>query len=133
MPNIIAHAREVVRGVLREAHKHASRSSHWPVVRREHLATHGVCAACGGVRLLQVHHIEPFHEDPALELVESNLLTLCTWRLCHIEIGHGGGYSFFNPKVLEHTRLIRAGRLLWKDAVAIAREHRQLNDGVVGS
>jgi 5-methylcytosine-specific restriction endonuclease McrA len=44
------------------------RSSSWAKVRRQYLALNGYCAACGTVKRLEAHHIEPFHNDPAKEL-----------------------------------------------------------------
>ena len=62
------------------------RSSQWPHVRVEHLTRWPTCAACGSIEALNVHHVEPFHAEPELELEPTNLITLC--RRHHFEIGH---------------------------------------------
>ena len=88
------------------------RSPHWPAVRAEHLRKNGVCAACGQDDDLNVHHIEPFHFNPALELDPSNLITLCVDGVghtnCHLMIGHGGNYKCANPRVVEDAKRFRA-------------------------
>jgi hypothetical protein len=94
---------KIAAAVLREHRKQHTRSPHWPAVRRAHLEKHPTCSACGGKRLLQVHHMRPFHLEPALELDPRNLITLCTWKLCHFELGHGDDWTAFNPKVIEHA------------------------------
>lgn len=66
------------------------RSSRWPAVRAAFLLTHPECAACGGTKVLEVHHVLPFHVRPDLELSNLNLLTLCEapGRNCHFAFGH---------------------------------------------
>ncbi|CAB4176620.1 HNHc domain containing protein [uncultured Caudovirales phage] len=70
----------------------ATRSSHWPAVRKQHLAKFPTCAACGATSVeehLEVHHVKPFHLDPSLELLPENLITLCrTGRDDHFHLGH---------------------------------------------
>jgi len=76
------------------------RSSRWPTVRKDFLIKNNSCAACGQIDHLQVHHIEPFHLNPSLELDESNLITLCEDEyLCHLHIGHLGSFKDKNPNV----------------------------------
>jgi hypothetical protein len=42
----------------------------------------------------------PFHAEPALELDPTNFICLCMSKNeCHVHIGHGGSYKFFNPNV----------------------------------
>jgi 5-methylcytosine-specific restriction protein A len=79
--------------------KALTRSPHWPRVRREHLEMWPTCAACGEISFLNVHHIKPFHLDPALELDSKNLITLCNLHECHLLIGHGDSWSAFDPNV----------------------------------
>jgi hypothetical protein len=98
---------KIVHGVIRESLKNRRRSPEWKKVRRTHLASFPECAACGGKRLLQVHHIEPFHLDPELELDSRNLITLCMGQLCHIELGHGDDFKAFNPSIINHAQLVR--------------------------
>jgi len=111
-----------IRSLQREGDKSRSRSARWDEVRDEHLASYPFCLACGGRDLLQVHHIVPFSVAPDLELVGSNLVTLCMGAFdCHLYIGHGGSFRFYNPHVLEHAGAFQAaavgGRLrLLKEA-----------------
>ena len=90
------------------------RSSRWPKVRSEFVRLHPVCAACGGRKELNVHHIEPFHRNPELELDPNNLITLC--REHHFFVGHDPdgpwhplrpNWSACNPKVREDSERIR--------------------------
>lgn len=79
------------------------RSKEWPKVRNEHLLKNPQCAACGSFKSLEVHHIEPFHERPDLELNPDNLITLCEKRLfgvnCHLFFGHLGNWKLKNRRV----------------------------------
>jgi len=77
------------------------RSGQWPRVRREWLATHPKCAACGGTENVEVHHKRPFHLAPALELDPLNFITLCekSGKEHHLHVGHLGNWQNFNPNV----------------------------------
>lgn len=119
----------VVHGIIREAHKSLTRSGHWPTVRKNHLKNNSVCAACGGHKLLQVHHILPFHEKPELELDLNNLITLCTVKLCHVDLGHGGDYKHYCPSIKEICNKIRSKQITRKVAIKLAMNNRLLNDG----
>ena len=77
----------------------ALRSSHWRIVRKEHLAQFPTCQACGAKWLLNVHHMRPFHLHPELELDLANLITLCMVNECHLLIGHGDDFKAYNPDV----------------------------------
>jgi HNH endonuclease len=81
------------------------RSSKWPKTREAFLASHNYCACCGGTKLLEVHHIVPFHEDPKLELDPNNLIVLCESAsdgiVCHLCVGHLGNYKSYNQYVVE--------------------------------
>lgn len=81
----------------------SKRSSQWPAVRRAHLKDHPKCELCDGVKFLEVHHIEPFHLNPAMELDPENLITLCENKKggvnCHLLFGHLGSYRSFNINV----------------------------------
>jgi 5-methylcytosine-specific restriction endonuclease McrA len=92
------------------------RSSRWPKVRAEFVRLNPVCAACGGGKELNVHHIEPFHRKPELELDPGNLITLC--REHHFFVGHDPdgpwepkrpNWSASNPQVRQHCERIRGG------------------------
>jgi len=76
------------------------RSKEWSRVRNEYLEQYPTCECCGGDKKLQVHHIVPFHVEPSLELLETNLMTLCTRKKyginCHLLIGHFGNFRKYN-------------------------------------
>jgi len=85
------------------------RSSNWSTIRKEHLENQPKCAACGGDKTLEVHHIKPFNEHPELELDLNNLITLCESKsngvVCHLFFGHLGNYKAINPTVLEDVKI----------------------------
>lgn len=78
-----------------------ARSSQWPKVRAEHLKRFPTCAACGTRENLNVHHIDPVHRNPALELDSRNLVTLCESpaRNCHLCFGHLLNWKSWNVMV----------------------------------
>jgi hypothetical protein len=92
----------------------AKRSSHWPSIRRAHLLESPFCRVCLGWKSVEVHHIQPFHVKPDLELDPSNLVTLCESKKsgvnCHLWFGHLGNYRLCNQNVVEdadHWRIKR--------------------------
>lgn len=99
---IISHLADVAQG---KAALGTLRSSKWPAVRKQHLATHPCCVLCGGTAKLEVHHIRPFHLHPELELDPTNFVTLCEAGKegvnCHLLFGHLGNFKSFNTTVLE--------------------------------
>ena len=84
------------------------RSTRWPRVRREHLASEPRCAVCGGDKDLEVHHVVPFHVNKRLELDDANLITLCNFLRCHLLIGHLGSWRSWNVKVRDMAKGILA-------------------------
>lgn len=92
---------KIASGIIREYKKQLSRSHEWPATRRRYLINHNSCEACGGTKLLQVHHKKPFHLFPELELDQTNLITLCQWNLCHLYLGHGDHWDYYVPNVSE--------------------------------
>jgi 5-methylcytosine-specific restriction endonuclease McrA len=113
----IRHSIRVAQSLVREALKRTTRSSHWRVVEKAHLARHPACEACGGDKRLQVHHIQPFHLRPWLELSMRNLITLCMGPSeCHLRVGHRGRWTDDNPHVVKDAQtLLLAKRLLEKE------------------
>lgn len=81
------------------------RSTSWPTARRHHLAWEPGCAVCDKTEDVNVHHIIPFHIQPKLELVDSNMITLCPDH--HFQIGHLWNYRRWNPHVREDAALLR--------------------------
>lgn len=74
------------------------RSREWARVRKEHVEREPTCVACGRAVDLEVHHIEPYHRRPDLELEPSNLITLCRTP-CHFVFGHLLNWKKANPLV----------------------------------
>lgn len=83
----------------------AKRSPKWSAVRKAHLLTQPACAACGKKTNLEVHHVQPFHLFPQLELVPENLMTLCEspTHNCHLLFGHALLWTLWNPRAREDT------------------------------
>ena len=100
---MLMHLGRVIGSVVREYLK--PRSSEWPKVRRAHLEANPTCAACGKKKLIQVHHVDPFHLDPKKELDPGNLISLCMGKFeCHVKIGHSGDFHGYNPLVRRHAK-----------------------------
>lgn len=79
-----------------------ARDHRWPKFRAEFLKKHPTCAACGTTSKLDVHHIQPFHVYPHLELSEENCIVLCrTGGSCHITFGHLQDWTSWNIHVRE--------------------------------
>ena len=76
------------------------RSNLWSEVRNKHIKKQPFCQACGSTKGLEVHHIEPFHVNPARELDETNLITLCN-KNCHLAFGHLMDYNSWNVDVIK--------------------------------
>ena len=80
-----------------------TRSPKWPAVRAAHLKAHPTCEACGegNTKILNVHHVVPFHIDPTKELDEANLITLCEGSVvnCHLHFGHLRNWKSWNVDV----------------------------------
>jgi len=76
------------------------RSPLWPKTEKAYRKLHPVCECCGSKVKLNVHHKKPFHLYPELELDETNLITLCMDKECHLKIGHGDNFKDYNPNVV---------------------------------
>lgn len=83
------------------------RSGAWARVRRQHLEREPACVACGRSKDLEVHHMQPYHEHPELELDPGNLITLCA-QPCHFVFGHLLNWSRSNPMVRHDANAYRA-------------------------
>ena len=84
------------------------RSSQWRAVRDRFIKANNACAACGGIDDLEVHHVEPYHNDPAKELDEGNFIVLC--RDCHFIFGHFKDWCSYNINVREDAATYRRKR-----------------------
>jgi hypothetical protein len=100
---------------INEVETLGDRSPAWSRVRAEFVAEHSVCEACGSREKLNVHHIQPFHLHPELELELSNLITLCFEH--HFRVGHDPDgpwqpkkpkWTAWNPAVRQHAQQMRA-------------------------
>lgn len=84
------------------------RSSQWPRVRADFVKKFPLCQLCGGKKSVEVHHKQPFHLHPELELDENNLISLCEGNksvVCHRFFGHLGNYKNFNSSVVEDVKI----------------------------
>ena len=96
----LQHKWRVYRSKAHEKKKERTRSPKWHAVQHAYLQMKPRCEACGGLMELQVHHIQPFHLHPELELQPSNLIALCMGEHeCHLLIGHGGSFACYNPNI----------------------------------
>ena len=96
------HFFNVTKSLFRERAKATDRSPKWPGVEHKFRKTHPTCEACGYDKVIQVHHIQPFHMHPELELEVTNLISLCMGpNECHLKIGHGDNFKNANPNVRE--------------------------------
>lgn len=125
---MIRHLIRVVKSLVREHQKRTTRSPKWREVEKNWKREHASCAACGGTRLIQVHHVVPFHLHPELELDEKNLITLCMskWE-CHIRIGHGDDFKAYNPDVRADAAM-SLRRPLWRKRLAAMAKEKRLYD-----
>lgn len=117
MFKLIRHGLQLLNNATRDIEVGHPRSYHWPVVERAFLKNHQTCAACGSKKYLNVHHIKPFHIFPEHELDPLNLITLCMEmdRHCHLLIGHGDAFRYWNEHVISDAKkaaeLYKAGDL----------------------
>jgi len=103
----LRHLARVAASLVREAVKRRTRSPRWRSTERTYLALFPTCAACGGKRMLQVHHEKPVSTHPELELAPSNLITLCMGSMvCHFVLGHLGNWRQSNPYVRQDAALL---------------------------
>ena len=121
----LLHVFNVARAAFHESAKALTRSPAWRSVERSFLETHPQCAACDGKTRLQVHHKKPYALFPELELELSNLVTLCMGELeCHLRIGHGGSFRFYNPHIEQDLRVLFMG--LRRDVVELGARRDRL-------
>ena len=86
------------------------RSGRWRSVRAAHLEKQPVCQVCGGDKMLNVHHIIPFHLDMSKECEPENLITLCEGSHhinCHLLFGHLGDWHCTNTDVVHDAETWR--------------------------
>ena len=110
MPWYPPYPAERIKDIARGNTRRRKRSSKWRSVRAQHTRENPSCAVCGSTSSLEVHHIEPFHARPDLELEPSNLLTLCDGLRrrglnCHHLFGHFRNWRRINPNVIEDANI----------------------------
>lgn len=97
--------------IIGKAPLFTARSGKWPKVRKDFLAIHTECAACGSKNKLEVHHIVPFHLDHALELDPTNFIALCESKdhnvNCHLHVGHNDNFRNENANVVQDAEIMR--------------------------
>jgi 5-methylcytosine-specific restriction protein A len=121
---LITHAFRVAHAVVREHAKKLTRSPKWSEARKAFLKTHVKCAACGSTTLLQVHHMQPFHLKPELELDPKNFIALCMSKNeCHLLLGHGDNFKKYNPYIAADAMNVFAGSVSPTDAIANAKKN----------
>lgn len=103
---LIQHLKDRIKGTVPAG---ARRSSKWSGVRKAHLSRFPNCAVCCGTEKTEVHHVQPFHMKPELELDPSNLITLCESKKnginCHLLQGHLGDFKCVNSAVRSDTAI----------------------------
>jgi 5-methylcytosine-specific restriction endonuclease McrA len=97
------------------------RSGEWQSLRKRFVESYPRCKACGSTLDLNVHHIEPFHMRPELELEWSNLITLC--REHHFKIGHDpdGPWRWKRPSWSLSNPNVRQDAEKWMKAHTMSR------------
>ena len=78
------------------------RSPKWPALRDAWLKLFPRCAVCGTDKGVVPHHCVPVHVASSLELVETNLITLCPVH--HLWIGHLGDWASWNKDVEDDAK-----------------------------
>lgn len=79
--------------------------------QHEHVKQFPACAACGATESCQGHHVRPYHKFPELAANPSNFITLCEHPggpECHLHVGHGGSFRFFNSSVVADAARMKA-------------------------
>jgi 5-methylcytosine-specific restriction protein A len=124
MLSLIVHALRVAHSVIREHAKKVTRSSKWNGVRKTALKANPKCACCGDTAHLQVHHMQPFHIKPELELDPKNLIVLCMGKNeCHLLIGHGDNFKKYNPYIAADALNVSCGSITGAQAIANAKKN----------
>ena len=83
----------------------AGRDSRWPKIRAEYLSKHPWCEICGGTKDLEIHHCTPVHVDKSQELLEKNLITLCSDD--HFNFGHLRNFRSWNEDIKKDSVIWR--------------------------
>lgn len=129
MIKTIKHGINLLRHHFRDLAVSAKRSDKWPTVEKHFLQEHSKCAACGGIKKLNVHHIVPFSTDRTLELDINNLITLCMGeKECHLMLGHGDDFKFHNENVVNDAKYVLEHPNEFDRIITIAKNNRKKNN-----
>lgn len=79
-----------------------ARASGWPKVCRDYLSANQLCRGCGR-KAETVHHLDPVHEKPELELDPDNFVSVDV--PCHFVLCHAGDWRLTVPKAVCLERL----------------------------
>jgi len=124
----LSHLINVKSSEFREKIKSIKRSPQWDQVRDDFVRKNPRCFCCGSNKKLQVHHILPFSNNPELELEESNLISLCMDKNeCHLKIGHGGSFRFYNPSVVDDAAAYSAANASQRKLILENAKKRRLD------
>ncbi len=91
------------RGIFDEIKFGARRSSRWSSLRNSYIQVHPRCEVCGTKKKLECHHLKDYSHYPELELLESNLWTLC--RTHHKLFGHLNSWYSLNNNCIEDSNI----------------------------
>lgn len=109
LKRVVKHVADKLNGKVPSGKK---RSPEWPALEKSWLVDNPTCAVCDGKERLNVHHVVPFHLDPAKELDRTNLITLCESGHhginCNLLVGHRGNFQKENPDVRADAAAWRA-------------------------
>ena len=120
----LRHISRITYSIVREHAKKVFRSSKWSGVRKQFLNANPMCAACGSIKFLQIHHRLPFALHPEEELDPKNLVTLCMDKPeCHLHIGHSGSFHMYNPNLSADILNIKSGFISLEQAIIEAKKN----------
>jgi hypothetical protein len=127
----LAHVVHAFRGLVHRVANKVRRPSAVTAAQHRHLVANPTCAACES-RPGQAHHVRPFNAFPELGADPANFVTLCEGlgtKNCHLLLGHGGAFRFFNPDVLVHVAAFRRAKTgSAEEAVAAEARARRRRD-----
>lgn len=125
MLKTIKHGINLLKHSLRDIGISTKRSSRWPTVEKYFRKTHPTCAACGSKNRLNVHHIQPFHIFPELELDINNLITLCMGKKeCHLRLGHGSDFKAYCPDIRKYVEQVKQKEKTLEEIEKVAKKSR---------
>ena len=129
MIKVVKRAYNLLRDKTKDLRVDKKRSSKWGQVKSLFLLKNPNCAICGGIEKLNVHHKLPFHLYPELELVESNLVTLCMGKKeCHLNM-HGDNFKKYCPNIDNYIKMLNNKEKTIEEIFKIAEKEAVFNQG----